>query len=105
MSDDEGKRSLAADLQQRREAIVDRFTVEWMQQQLAAFHKEMAGQTSIMRRLASDLADAEAKVCKLESEAASKDAFVGELNVRLVALETRVEEMSKWAAKIERERK
>lgn len=104
MADDE-KPSLASELQQRREAIVDKFTVEWLRQQLATFHKEMAGQTSIMRRLASDLADAEAKVRKLEAEAAAKDAAVGELTVRLVALETRVEDMSKWAAKIERERK
>lgn len=103
------RQSLAEELQKRRNAQVDKYTVAWFQKEMATLHSELLGVTSTVMRQKTDLTAAESRVAKavarveqLEQENVLKDATIGELQGRLAALEGRFEDMKVWATKVQR---
>lgn len=99
------RQSIAQELRERRDAVVDKYTVAWLQQQLAAFHQELIGFTRTLLRHGNDITALEGRGTKsddrikeLETLNKEKDAIIGQLMARVVMLESRVEDMAKWAA-------
>ncbi len=108
------RQSVAQALRERREVMCDKYTVQWVQRQLAEIHQEVMGFVRILLRHGNDLLALEGRSSKLEARlkaleeaVAEKDAIIGELRVDnmnlndiVAKLETRIDDMSRWATEI-----
>lgn len=101
--------TLSEKLKEIRDAQTDKYTVAWLQRELAGLHQEMLGQARSIRLILNDLNVTESRakklterVIELEKLDKEKDEVIGELRARLVAAETRLEEMSRWGTRVER---
>ena len=106
------RQSVAQALRERREVMCDKYTVQWVQRQLAEIHQEVMGFVRILLRHGNDLLALEGRSSKLEARlkaleeaVAEKDAIIGELRVDnmnlndiVAKLETRIDDMAAWAA-------
>lgn len=106
------RQSVAQALRERRDVMCDKYTVQWVQRQLAEIHQEIIGAVRTNLRHGNDLfalegrsSKAEARIKALEESLAERDAMIGELRVdnmnlnELVAqLASRIDDMAAWAA-------
>ncbi len=82
------RQSVAQALRERRDGMCDKFTVAWVQRQLAEIHQEVMGFVRTLLRHGNDLLALEGRSSKLEARlkaleeaVAEKDAIIGELRV------------------------
>ncbi len=82
------RQSVAQALRERRDVMCDKFTVAWVQRQLAEIHQEVMGFVRTLLRHGNDLLALEGRSSKLEARlkaleeaVAEKDAIIGELRV------------------------